>query len=172
MTALPTFSEICRKPVLFFALGFGSGLLPKAPGTWGSIFALGLYCLIFPYLPLAWAALALLVSFIVGIWFCAAAASALGAHDHGAVVWDEFVGQWMVVYYLQRVGEFSLLWSLLMGFVLFRLFDIVKPWPIRWFDRKVHGGLGVMLDDVLAAIMAIGVVFIVEFFGLIGFLVA
>lgn len=170
MTALPTFSALCRKPVLFFALGFGSGLLPKAPGTWGSVLALGLYFLIFPGLMLNWAIIVLCASFIVGIWFCAAAANELGAHDHGAVVWDEFVGQWMVVLYLQTQTELSLLLSLLIGFVLFRLFDIVKPWPIRWFDRNVHGGLGVMLDDVLAAGMAIGVVFLVEYLGLTGFL--
>lgn len=169
MTALPTFRELCRQPVLFFALGFGSGLLPKAPGTWGSVLALGLYCIIFPKLSLNWATVVLLVSFLVGIWFCAAAAAELGAHDHGAVVWDEFVGQWMVVLYLQHIGGLSLLSSLSIGFVLFRLFDIVKPWPIRWFDRNVHGGLGVMLDDVLAAIMAISVVFVVAYLGLIGF---
>lgn len=170
MTALPTFRQLCRKPVLFFALGFGSGLLPKAPGTWGSILALGLYCLIFPGLTLSWAIVVLLVSFVVGIWFCAAAATELGAHDHGAVVWDEFVGQWMVVLYLQHFSELPLLVSLLIGFALFRLFDIVKPWPIRWFDRTVDGGFGVMLDDVLAAIMAVGLVLVVELLGLPGFL--
>ncbi|MFK7730512.1 MAG: phosphatidylglycerophosphatase A [Pseudomonadales bacterium] len=168
MNGLPTFSELCRKPVLFFALGFGSGLMPKAPGTWGSLLALVLYCLVFPNLALNWAVVLLLVSFVVGIWFCGAAATELGAHDHGAVVWDEFVGQWMVVLYLQRVSELSLLSCLLIGFVLFRLFDIVKPWPIRWFDRNVHGGLGVMLDDVLAALMAIGVVFLFGYLGWMG----
>ncbi len=169
MTALPRFSELCRKPVLFFALGFGSGLLPKAPGTWGSALALGLYCLIFPGLSLSWAIIVLLVAFIVGVWLCGEAASELGAHDHAAVVWDEFVGQWMVVLYLQRASELSLLLSLCIGFALFRLFDIVKPWPIRWFDRNVHGGLGVMLDDALAAVMAICVAFGLAYFGLIGF---
>ncbi len=170
MTALPSFAQLCRNPVLLLALGFGSGLLPKAPGTWGSVLAVGLYGLLFPGLSLQWAIAILLTSFVIGIGLCGAAAAALGAHDHGAVVWDEFVGQWMVLLYLQRVMDFPLLASAAVGFLLFRLFDIVKPWPIRWFDRNVHGGLGVMLDDVLAALMAIGLVFIVEQVGLPGFL--
>jgi len=172
VTALPTFKELCRKPVLLLALGFGSGLLPKAPGTWGSVLALPLYWLFFTHLALQSAIVVLCVTFILGVWLCGSAAAELGEHDHSAVVWDEFVGQWMVLLYLQRVSEFSLLSSLLLGFVLFRLFDIVKPWPIRWFDRNVHGGLGVMLDDVLAAVMAIAIVVVANQLGLLEFFVA
>jgi len=137
-----------RNPVHLLAFGFGSGLSPKAPGTAGTLVALLLY------LPLSqlsfWSYLLVVVAaVIVGIWLCGATSRDLGVHDHGGIVWDEFAGFWITMI----AAPSGLVWVLL-GFVLFRLLDILKPWPIKWVDAHVHGGLGIMLDDVLAGIMA------------------
>lgn len=136
-------------PVGFLAFGFGSGLSPRAPGTVGSLAALP-FALLIVQLPL-WTGLAvILTAFFVGIYLCGVTGRALGVHDHGGMVWDEFVGLWLVLVFI----PFHWAWWLA-AFVLFRLFDILKPWPIRWLDRRVEGGLGVMIDDALAAVYAL-----------------
>ncbi len=137
-----------RDPVQLAACGFGSGLAPVAPGTFGTLVALPLWWLLQP-LPLAayLAVVALLAA--VGVWLCGRAAAALGVHDHPAIVWDEIVG------YLVAMTAAPAGWvPMLLGFALFRAFDILKPWPIRTVDRRVHGGLGIMLDDLLAGAFA------------------
>ena len=144
-------SILLRTPSGWLASGFGSGLSPVAPGTAGSLAALlpaWLYC---EYLPFnIWVTvIVILLAFILGCVICQNAGRQLGVHDHGALVWDEFVGQWLV---LLVVTPTVVNW--LLAFALFRLFDIWKPWPIGYFDKKVSGGFGVMLDDVLAAIYA------------------
>jgi len=137
-----------RNPVCFVALGFGAGGLPKAPGTWGTLLAVPFY-LLFMHLPLLEYVSLMIALFVVGVWICGQAGKVLGAHDHGAIVWDEMVGYWVTMI-AAPPG-----WSwLLAGFVLFRLFDIWKPWPIFWLDRRVSGGLGVMVDDLLAGVYA------------------
>lgn len=118
------------------------------PGTAGTLAAIPLYWLIAP-LPLYWYLLILVVSFAVGIYICGATARKLGVHDHGGIVWDEFVGLWITLI----AAPPGWLWILL-GFVLFRFFDMVKPWPIKRIDRAVKGGLGIMLDDVFAGVAA------------------
>ena len=148
---LPNFTDLIKRPILFLALGFGSGLSPKAPGTFGTLAALPLFLLLMP-LPLWLYSLFLLVSFVFGVFLCQRAADDLGVHDHPAIVWDEFVGLWLSLLPLIFFG-FEWYW-LLFGFALFRFFDILKPWPICWFDRHVHGGMGIMLDDVIAGIAA------------------
>lgn len=135
-------------PIHFAAFGFGSGCSPKAPGTAGTLMAVPIY-LLMQYLSLDIYALLLLVAFIVGVWFCSKASKALGVHDHGGIVWDEFVGFWITM----LAAPQGLLW-VVYGFLLFRLFDIWKPQPIKFVDRHVHGGFGIMLDDVLAGIYA------------------
>lgn len=91
----------------------------------------------------------MILAFLLGVWVCGYTARALGVHDHSAVVWDEVVGLWITL------AAVAPSWpALLIGFVLFRLFDILKPWPIRWLDRHVQGGLGIMIDDVLAGVFA------------------
>lgn len=137
-----------RNPVHVLAFGFGSGLSPRAPGTAGTALALVLYL---PMISLAWPfyLLLLIVSTLAGIWLCGKTSRDLGVHDHGGIVWDEFVGFWITMF----MAPAGWLW-LVYGFLLFRLLDIVKPWPIKWIDKKVTGGLGIMLDDVLAGIMA------------------
>ncbi len=138
-------------PWHFLALGFGTGLAPKAPGTFGSLAAIPLYLLM---MPLSWPLyLALtLVALLLGVVICQKASAAMGVHDHPAIVWDEVVGM-LITLFLAPPGW---LW-ILAGFVIFRFFDIVKPWPIGWLDRKVHGGLGIMLDDVMAGLMSLAV---------------
>lgn len=140
--------QVLHSPVLWLAFGFGSGLSPKAPGTMGTLAAIPLYLLL-AKLPLIGYALVVLVSFIVGCWLCGEAAKRLGVHDFGGIVWDEFVGYWITMF----AAPAGWLW-IAVGFVLFRVFDIWKPWPIRVADQQVHGGLGIMLDDVLAGIYA------------------
>ena len=150
-------ASVWRNPIHFLAFGFGSGAMPKAPGTWGTLAAMP-FVLIWQQLPPGGYALALLLSTLVGIWLCHRTAADLGVHDHGGIVWDEFVGVWIALW-LAPVGW---LW-LIAGFLLFRLFDIWKPWPIGWIDHHVSGGLGIMLDDIIAGIMALAVLLLGEY---------
>jgi phosphatidylglycerophosphatase A len=132
----------------YLAFGFGSGLARKAPGTWGTLAAVPFYCLL-AFLPTAHYVLVLLVSSVLGVWLCETVSRDLRVHDHGGIVWDEIVGYWITMLWL----PFSIHW-MLAGFVMFRLLDIWKPWPIRWCDQKVTGGFGIMLDDIIAGILA------------------
>jgi len=141
-------AQLLHDPVHFLALGFGSGLSPMAPGTFGTLAAVPIYLLLQSLsLPIYIAITVLL--FVIGIVICDVSARKLGVHDHPGIVWDEVVG-YLVTMIAAPVGWY---WVLL-GFVLFRLFDILKPWPIRFIDRHVEGGLGIMLDDLLAGLMA------------------
>jgi phosphatidylglycerophosphatase A len=144
---------LLKHPIQLLALGFGSGLAPKAPGTFGTLAAIPFY-LLFSAALLEWQLLIVIVSFFIGIYLCNATAMALGVHDHPAIVWDEFVGFWLTMLVLPLLGV-SLDWILLLlGFIFFRFFDIIKPWPISWVDKKIHGGFGIMFDDVLAGVYA------------------
>ena len=138
-----------KNPLHFLALGFGSGLAAKAPGTFGTLAAVPLYLLL-AQLPLSWYLAVTLVCVLAGIYICDKAAKDMGVHDHGAIVWDEVTGLLITMI----AAPAGLMW-LIVGFVLFRLFDIIKPWPIRWLDAKVEGGFGIMIDDVLAGIFAL-----------------
>lgn len=144
----PSFKQLLSNSNHFFAFGFGSGLAPKAPGTFGTLAAVPIYWLI---QDLAWPIYGtwLIVTFALGIYWCERSSKQLGVHDHGGIVWDEFVGYWITMFLAPK----SWLW-MLVGFVLFRFFDILKPWPINWLDRKVDGGFGIMIDDVLAGVYA------------------
>lgn len=135
-------------PIHFLALGFGSGLAPKAPGTFGTIAAIPVFLLSL-YLSNLHNLLLILVMSVTGIYICGKAAKDAGVHDHGAIVWDEIVG-FMITMYLMPVTW----WSVLLGFALFRFFDIIKPWPISYIDKNCHGGLGIMLDDIAAGLAA------------------
>lgn len=141
----PTLKELLTNPNHFFAFGFGSGLMRRAPGTFGTLAAIPIFWLIqdlsWPVY-LSW----LVVTFALGIYWCDRSSKALGVHDHGGIVWDEMVSYWLTMF-LAPAG-----WGwMLIGFVLFRFFDIIKPWPINIIDRKVGGGFGIMIDDVFAA---------------------
>jgi phosphatidylglycerophosphatase A len=134
--------------VHLLAFGFGAGCSPKAPGTLGTLLAVGLY-LPLSRLPLS-GYLAVLVTVVAaGVWICDKASRDLGVHDHPGIVWDEIAG------FLLTMVAAPAGWTwILVGFALFRLFDIWKPWPIGWLDRRVQGGLGIMLDDLVAGVFA------------------
>lgn len=147
-------------PVHFLALGFGSGLMRSAPGTWGSLVGLVLGWLLLQYLsPIIFFILTALC-FALGCYLCQKTADDMGVHDHGAIVWDEIVGVFLV---LLALPELSLFWCV-GAFLAFRFFDILKPFPIRYFDHKIESGFGIMLDDVLAAIYAILVLVALQYF--------
>ncbi|SEA45772.1 phosphatidylglycerophosphatase [Microbulbifer marinus] len=141
----PTFGQLLRDPTMMLAFGFGSGLSPKAPGTFGTLAAIPLWWLMQGLSP-AWYMAIVIAAALVGCYLCGAAAEKLGVHDHGGIVWDEMVGYWLTMF----MAPAGWGWALY-GFVLFRIFDIAKPQPIRWADRRVHSGVGIMLDDILAA---------------------
>jgi phosphatidylglycerophosphatase A len=141
-------TRVFRDPHYFIGFGFGSGLLSPAPGTWGTLAAVPLYCMIAPLSVWAYISICLL-SFCYGVWVCGRIANDLGVHDYKGIVWDEILGLWLTLFLVPLSAT-----SILLGFILFRVFDILKPPPISWVDRSVTGGLGIMLDDVLAAIPA------------------
>ena len=140
---------VFKSPQMLCAFGFGSGLSKIVPGTVGTLAAIPFYFLM---LELGWIGYALVVLFsaVIGVYFCSYASKALNVHDHSGIVWDEFVGFWITMFMVPPT------WSwIAIGFVLFRFFDMVKPWPISVVDRKVHGGFGIMFDDILAGVAAL-----------------
>lgn len=152
----PSFVSLLRNPVHLLAFGFGSGLSPKAPGTAGTLVAIPFYLALVQFSwPVYWAVL--LVGFIIGIYLCDRTAKDLGVHDHGGIVWDEIIG-FLITMAVAPQGWF---W-IVAGFLLFRLFDIWKPWPIRWVDKRIGGGFGIMFDDVLAGLYGAAVLYIVS----------
>lgn len=144
----PGLSDFLSHPVHFLAFGAGSGLSPWAPGTMGTLAAIPVFLLLsglslLPYLIMT------ILLFAVGIWICGESSRLLGVHDHSGIVWDEIVG------FLVTMVAVPAQWVwILAGFLLFRLFDIWKPWPIRLLDQHVHGGFGIMVDDLVAGIFA------------------
>lgn len=142
-------ARLLLNPVHFLSLGGGSGLSPWAPGTAGTLVAVPLYLLI-SGLPLMWYLGVVIFGFLLGIYLCETTSQALGVHDHSGIVWDEVIGFWITM----TLVPVTWYW-IVAGFVLFRFFDIVKPWPIRQVDKQVHGGFGIMLDDVLAGFYAL-----------------
>ncbi len=143
-----SFSSLLRRPTHLLAFGFGAGLAPKAPGTFGSMVALPIYYFA-QALPAVGYAASVAVLFILGIAICARTERDLGVHDHPGIVWDEIVGL-LATLFMSPPG-----WPwVAIGFGLFRLFDIWKPFPISWINRHVNGGLGIMLDDLAAALFA------------------
>ncbi|WP_262360811.1 phosphatidylglycerophosphatase A family protein [Aggregatibacter actinomycetemcomitans] len=149
-----------RNPVHFFALGFGSGLLRPAPGTWGSLVGVILGALLLPALGAKTFLILTALCFVIGIWLCERTSHDMGVHDHGSIVWDEIVAVFLV---LLAVPQVSLLWCAI-AFVTFRLFDILKPYPIRYFDEKLTNGFGIMADDILAAGYSIVVILVLAHF--------
>jgi phosphatidylglycerophosphatase A len=141
--------RLLRNPLHLLSLGFGSGLSPFAPGTCGTLAAIPPYLLL-AQLPFWYYLAAVAVAFAIGVYLCGYTSKALGEHDHGGIVWDEFVGFWITMISVPVTWQW-----ILAGFVLFRLFDIVKPWPVKIADAKMKGGFGIMFDDVLAALYAL-----------------
>ncbi|MEW6120663.1 MAG: phosphatidylglycerophosphatase A [Pseudomonadota bacterium] len=150
-TSRPDFRFLLAHPAHLLAFGLGTGLAPKAPGTLGTLLGLPLFWSIVAVAPDLPNQLALIVAaFLFGIWACGRTGRALGVADHGGIVWDEIVAFALVLLFTPA----GWLWMVL-AFALFRLFDILKPWPIRYFDTRLKSGFGVMFDDLLAAGFAI-----------------
>ena len=136
-------------PIHFLALGFGSGLAPKAPGTFGTLAAIPVV-LLMAWLDNIWAYSAItVIACVVGVYICQYTADALKTHDHPAIVWDEVAGLMITFWFVPITAT-----TLILGFALFRFFDIIKFWPASYFDKKVHHGSGTILDDVISGIYA------------------
>lgn len=142
----PSWRFLFSHPAHFLSFGFGAGLVPRGPGTAGTLVAFPMYWYLAPRLTDALFILVLIWAFAFGVWVCDRTGKALGVADYGGIVWDEIVAFVLVLFFTPE----GLVWQVL-AFSLFRFFDIVKPEPIRHFDKTWHGGLGVMFDDILAA---------------------
>jgi len=151
-------STVLRDPVHLLAFGLGSGLLPIAPGTWGSFFTALVFWWVAPVDVLVLLGVTS-VLFVLGIWICGTSSRRLGVHDHGGIVWDEVVGMLLTL----AVARPEPQW-IAVAFFAFRIFDVWKPWPIRDVDHSLGGGLGIMLDDVLAAVYAALATFLLQRF--------
>jgi phosphatidylglycerophosphatase A len=145
----------------FLAFGFGSGLSPVAPGTMGTLAAIPIYIIMAAFLP-QWLYIVLIIAFLIwGIEICNRVSTDLQTHDFSGIVWDEIVGYFITMMFLPLSWELIIL-----GFVFFRFFDILKPWPINWLDNNVSGGVGIMLDDVLAGLFSWAVLMLLSHFWL------
>lgn len=148
MTENPLSRIRLKNPVHFLAVGLGSGLIHPAPGTWGSLVGLIIGVLLLPIMGNISFTILTVLSFALGCYLCQKTADDMGVHDHGSIVWDEFVGVWICLLFVPEINWY---WSFI-AFVVFRFFDILKPYPIKIFDEKLENGFGIMIDDVLAAI--------------------
>ncbi len=148
MNVIRLSSKVWQDPIYFIAFGFGSGLMPVAPGTWGTVAAVPIYLLL-ANSPWGIYVTLTLAAFLMGVLVCDKVSSEMGVHDYSGIVWDEIVGYLITMFWAPLN-----IWWMIIGFVLFRIFDIWKPQPIRYIDKNIRGGLGIMLDDVLAAIPA------------------
>jgi phosphatidylglycerophosphatase A len=150
MPVRPTLAFVLRHPAHLLAFGLGSGLVRPAPGTAGTLLALPIFWFVHPRVPDAAFLGMIAVLFLVGIWACGRTGRTLGVPDHSGMVLDEIVAFLLVLFMLPATPAWQAV-----GFLLFRLFDIYKPPPIRQLDRSLKGGLGVMLDDLVAAFYAL-----------------
>ncbi|MBI0031088.1 phosphatidylglycerophosphatase A [Gilliamella apicola] len=143
-------------PIHLLAVGLGSGMSPIMPGTMGSAMAIPLWLLFNGLQPYLYWVL-IVVAFIFGCFLCQKTSDDTHTHDSGHIVWDEFVGMWITLFFIPQI---SVLW-IAIAFFAFRVFDMAKPWPIRWFDKRVPGGFGIMVDDVIAAIFSSVTVYVI-----------
>lgn len=143
-----------KNPWHLLATGFGSGLSPIIPGTMGTLASIPFYLLLVQ-LPLPMYLVVVVISCIIGVKICQVTSGDMKVHDHGSIVWDEFAGFWITMSLVPMLDLPVDDWKwLITGFVLFRFFDMVKPWPIGWLDKRVDGGFGIMVDDIVAGVMA------------------
>lgn len=140
--------SVWRNPIHFLSFGLGSGAVPIAPGTFGTLGGMTIYVLL-PSMNAEVYGLFLILMFFLGVWLCGKTSFDLAVHDHPGIVFDEFVGLWITYFMVPQGFQW-----LICGFCFFRIFDILKPWPIKWVDVNINGGLGIMLDDVLAGILS------------------
>jgi phosphatidylglycerophosphatase A len=156
---IPSWRFILTRPVYFFAFGFGTGLSPKAPGTAGTLVGYPLYFLLIALLPFNMVLGVLVALYLVGIWICDVAGKAVGVTDHSGIVWDEIVAMALVLCFSPQS-----IYGYIGAFLAFRLFDIIKPWPINLVDERMKNGHGVMLDDLLAAVCSIALMQLIVHF--------
>jgi phosphatidylglycerophosphatase A len=149
-----------RNPVHFLAFGFGSGLAAKMPGTFGTLAALPLVVLLSHFSSFSVYLTVTILVCVLGIWICGKTAEDMGVHDDSSIVWDEVAGMLITMLAVPLSWE-----TVLVGFMLFRFFDIIKPWPISYLDEHVHGGFGIMIDDVLAGLLAVACLHLCLVFG-------
>lgn len=160
----PSLLSLLKHPIHLCAFGFGSGLINPAPGTWGTLLGT---LIILPFLSLLSAPLIaiafLVLTFAFGVYCCERTSQDIGIHDFGGIVWDEFVGVWLVLLFIPPalIDKIGLWWSCALAFVLFRLFDISKPPPIKQLDQQLTGGLGIMLDDIIAGAFALACLWLI-----------
>ena len=147
-------ASIWRNPIHLVAFGLGTGASPYAPGTMGTLLGVPIVWLLAGW-PLWVYLLVTVILILAGTWVCEKTARDIGVHDHSGIVIDEVAG-----YLVTMIAVPVNIWTLLAGFVLFRLFDVAKPWPIHWLDKKVKGGLGIMIDDVIAGVFALAVMWL------------
>lgn len=153
---LPLWKQVLRSPVLFLATGFGAGVSPIAPGTAGSLMGWLTYDALGRLLPLPARGILTLVGFVAGVWACAKGARTLQIQDPPQLALDEVVAMWIVLSVVDGVSPQRSGWfTQVIAFALFRLFDIVKRGPVGWVDHHVKGGFGIMLDDAVAAVLAL-----------------
>lgn len=159
----PSWRFLSARPAHLIAFGFGAGLAPFAPGTFGTLLAFPLYWLFAPHLDVLEYLVLLVLLFGLGVWACEVTGRALGVADHGGMVWDETVAFLLVLFFTPVAFTWAdaLVWQAC-AFLAFRLFDILKPPPIRYFDRTLKSGFGVMLDDLIAAFYALIVLAVVK----------
>lgn len=161
----PSDASALDKVVYWLGVGLGSGLPKRAPGTWGTV---GGLIVAIPLIKLGFIPFLIitLLASIIGIWICGRTSELMNVHDDPHIVWDEWVGMWITLLpfsfigfnQLAEIDGIKLDWLVILtAFILFRFFDILKPFPISWADKKVAGGLGVMLDDIIAGIMAVAI---------------
>ena len=164
---LPTTATMLDRLVYWLGIGLGSGLPRRAPGTWGTV---GSIVIAIPLLSLGFVPFLIItiLSCVIGSWICGRTSELMGGHDNPHIVWDEWAGMWLTLLPLsymgiadgnfwQNIAQTSSIIAIIIAFILFRFFDIIKPPPIGWADKKVAGGLGIMLDDIIAGIMAAAV---------------
>ena len=164
---LPANANMLDRVVYWLGLGLGSGLPRRAPGTWGTV---GGLIVAIPLLSLGFVPFLIItiLSCVIGSWICGRTSELMGGHDNPHIVWDEWAGMWLTLLPLsymgiadgnfwQNIAQISSIVAIIIAFILFRFFDIIKPPPIGWADKKVAGGLGIMLDDIIAGVMAAAV---------------
>jgi len=150
-----------KDPVVFIAMGLGSGLSPKAPGTAGTLATVPLVYFLQQQTLLIYILVTLFV-LLTGSWVCGYAAKVLKVHDHSGIVFDEVAG-FLITMFMVPAG-----WQwMLAGFILFRFFDAAKPWPISWIDKNIHGGFGIMIDDVVAGVISLACLFLIQWLELL-----
>ncbi len=148
----PPARVVFTNPFHFLAFGMGSGLSPVAPGTTGTLAAIPFAWLMAEYLSLPGYLAVTLFALVIGFWICGRSSEMLGVHDHRGIVWDEFVG-----YFVTMIAVPTEWYWYLLGFFLFRFFDVIKPWPAHYFDNRIHNGIGIVMDDVVAGFYALAV---------------